>query len=385
MKASTLLALLPFAAAAPAKRASPAPVLVPRGAQLRQGKFIVKMKGDSKLGSVASAVSAIKADADHTYTHSFRGFSASLSPQELEGLRHDPNVDFIEQDAVMRISTTQSNADWGLARLSSETAGSTSYIYDDSAGAGTCAFVIDTGVQADHPDFEGRAKFLKNFAGDGKDTDGNGHGTHVCGTIGSKTYGVAKKTKIYGVKVLDSNGSGSNSAVIAGMDYVAKEAQNQSCPKGVVVNMSLGGSRSAAVNRAAAAITKAGYFLAVAAGNDGEDASDYSPASEPSACTVGATTKDDNLADYSNVGSLVDVLAPGSKILSTWIGGRTNTISGTSMASPHVAGIGAYFLGKGQKASGLCNYLASNGIQDVIQGVPSDTANVIINNGEGSR
>nr|ACB30129.1 subtilisin-like protease [Epichloe festucae var. lolii]ACB30132.1 subtilisin-like protease [Epichloe festucae] len=386
MKVSALLALLPLlpvAVAAPTKRASPAPVLVPRGVQLVEGKYIIKMKGDSNIQSVNAAISSIRASADHTYSHSFNGFAASLTPEELEQLRQDPSVDFIEQDAIMTISATQSGADWGLARLSSQKAGSTTYIYDDSAGEGTCAFIIDTGVEADHPEFEGRAKLLKNFAGDGEDSDGNGHGTHVSGTIGSKTYGVAKKTQIYGVKVLDAQGSGSNSAVIAGMDYVAKEAQNQSCPKGSVANMSLGGSKSSAVNEAAAGITGAGIFLAVAAGNDGQDASDYSPASAESACTVGATTRDDELATYSNIGKLVDVLAPGSNISSTWIGGKTNTISGTSMASPHVAGIGAYFLGKGQKIDGLCEYIVQNGVKDAIKGVPSETVNVIINNGEG--
>ncbi|KHN98377.1 subtilisin-like protease [Metarhizium album ARSEF 1941] len=383
MKVSTLLAALPVAMAAPAKRSFPAPVLVPRDAQLIEGKYIVKMKTDARLASVPSAISSIAADADHTYSQFFHGFAASLTADELAKLRSDPNVDYIEQDAVVTITDTQEDAGWGLARLSSQKPNSTTYTYDSSAGEGTCAFVIDTGVEADHPEFEGRAKFLKNFAGDGDDTDGNGHGTHVSGTIGSKTYGVAKKTKIFGVKVLDADGSGSNSAVIAGMDYVAKEAKNQTCPKGVVVNMSLGGEKSAAVNDAAKGITTAGLFLAVAAGNDGEDASAYSPASEPSACTVGATTKSDALAKYSNTGSIVDVLAPGSDILSTWIGGKTNTISGTSMASPHVAGIGAYFLGKGTPAAGLCQFIVDKGLKNVITGVSGSTPNVLINNGEG--
>lgn len=166
------------------------------------------------------------------------------------------------------------------------------------------------------------------------------------------------------------------------MDFVAKDAASQDCPKGVVVNMSLGGPTSGAVNKAAAAITSAGLFLAVAAGNEATDASSSSPASEESACTVGATDKNDQLAEYSNFGKVVDVLAPGTDIESTWIGGKTNVISGTSMASPHVAGIGAYFLGKGQKVAGLCDYIAKTGLKDVIQGVPQDTANVLINNGE---
>lgn len=168
------------------------------------------------------------------------------------------------------------------------------------------------------------------------------------------------------------------------MDFVAKDAASQDCPKGVVVNMSLGGPTSSAVNKAAAGITSAGLFLAVAAGNEATDASGSSPASEKSACTVGATDKTDTLSDFSNFGSVVDVLAPGTDIQSTWNDGRTKIISGTSMASPHVAGLGAYFLGKGEKVSGLCEYMAQNGLKDVIQSVPSDTANVLINNGEKS-
>ncbi|KAK0385996.1 hypothetical protein NLU13_5833 [Sarocladium strictum] len=365
MRAATLLALLPVAMAAPqAKRASPAPLIVPRGVELIEGKYIVKMKDDVVSAAVSSAVSKISSDADYTYSRKFNGFASSLSDKELADLRNDPNQ----------------NAPWGLARISSSSPGGTTYTYDESAGEGTCAYVVDTGIDVDHPDFDGRATFLANYA-DSTDSDGQGHGTHVAGTIGSTTYGVAKKTKLFAVKVLDSNGEGTNSGVIAGMDFVVDDAPKQDCPKGVVVNMSLGGGFSSAVNTAAAAITKAGHFLAVAAGNEGADAKGSSPASEASACTVGATEKDDSLASYSNVGSVVDVLAPGSNILSTWPGGRTNTISGTSMASPHVAGLAAYLLGLGQSANGLCAYIASTALEGVISGVPSDTADLLINNG----
>lgn len=168
------------------------------------------------------------------------------------------------------------------------------------------------------------------------------------------------------------------------MDFVTKDASSQDCPKGVVVNMSLGGPTSQAVNSAAADIVSAGLFLAVAAGNEATDASSSSPASQESACTVGATDKTDTLAEYSNFGSVVDLLAPGTDIKSTWNDGQTKIISGTSMASPHVAGLGAYFLGLGQKAQGLCDYLVEKGLKDVIKSVPSDTANVLINNGESS-
>jgi subtilisin family serine protease len=171
-------------------------------------------------------------------------------------------------------------------------------------------------------DFGGRATFAANFV-DSSNTDGNGHGTHVAGTIGSNTYGVAKKTKLYAVKVLGSDGSGSTSGVVAGINFVATDAPKRSCPKGVVANMSLGGGYSASINRAAAALVDAGIFLAVAAGNDNANSANYSPASEASVCTVGATDSSDRKASYSNYGSVVDIQAPGTNILSTWIGGRT--------------------------------------------------------------
>jgi subtilisin family serine protease len=386
MRSATLLALLPLAMAAPnaiERRDTPAPVLKPRGAQLVEGKYIIKMKSGSISTATASAIQSITADADYTYSNRFNGFAASLTSAELEAMRLDPNVEYIEQDAIMTMLETQTNAPWGLARLSSSTPGSTTYTYDASAGEGTCAYVVDTGIDVEHPEFEGRATWLANFA-DNDDTDGQGHGTHVSGTIGSATYGVAKKTKLFAVKVLDASGSGTNSGVIAGMEFVVDDFATQDCPKGAVVNMSLGGSTSSAINSAAAAITNAGLFLAVAAGNESQDAENSSPASEPSACTVGATTRNDTLAYFSNFGSLVDVLAPGLDITSTWPGGDTNTISGTSMASPHVAGIGAYFLGLGESAEGLCEFIATNGLDGKISGLPSDTANVLINNGESA-
>ncbi|KAF5026740.1 hypothetical protein F66182_1159 [Fusarium sp. NRRL 66182] len=384
MRSATLLALLPFALAAPSKRAEPAPILRPRGVKLVDGKYIVKMKSGITTASIDTAVKGIEADADYTYTKSFSGFAASLKDDELNKLKHNPNVEYIEQDAFITIKATteQDNAPWGLARLSSKTAGGKTYTYDDTAGEGTCSYVIDTGIDVDHPDFDGRAKFLKNYAG-GSDNDGQGHGTHVAGTIGSTTYGVAKKTSLFAIKVLDDNGDGTNSAVIAGMDFVTSHPTSEACPKGVVVNMSLGGLFSAAINSAAKSIVDAGHFLAVAAGNEGVDAAGSSPASEPSACTVGATTRNDTLAYYSNFGAIVDVLAPGSDILSTWPGGKTNTISGTSMASPHVAGLGAYLLSLGEKAEGLCDFIASSAIEGAVSKVPTDTVNKLINNGVG--
>jgi subtilisin family serine protease len=174
--------------------------------------------------------------------------------------------------------------------------------------------------------FGGRATFAANFV-DSSNTDGNGHGTHVAGTIGSNTYGVAKKTRLYAVKVLNASGSGTTSGVVAGINFVATDAPNRSCPNGTVANMSLGGGYSASINNAAAALVDAGVFLAVAAGNDNANAANYSPASEASVCTVGATDSSDRKSSFSNYGSVVDVFAPGTSILSTWIGSTSATVS----------------------------------------------------------
>ena len=384
MRAATLLSLIPLAAAAPhmtAKRDSPAPVLIPRGGNHIDGKYIVRMKKDVVgTAAVTSAISSIKADADYEYKTGFSGFAATLEAAELESLRNNPSVDYIEQDAIVTIQATQENAPWGLARISSNAPGSTTYTYDDQAGEGTCSYVLDTGVDIEHPEFEGRAEWLENFADDSP-ADGQGHGTHVAGTIGGKTYGVSKKTSIFAVKVLGDDGSGTTSGIVKGMEFVSEDSATRDCPNGSVANMSLGGGFSQALNDAAAAMVEAGVFVAVAAGNEAANAGQSSPASEPSVCTVGATDENDNLADFSNFGKVVDVLAPGVNIISSVPNGGTEALDGTSMASPHVAGLAAYLLASGQKADGLCDFIASSGLSGLISGVPNGTANVLINNG----
>ncbi|KXX81427.1 Cuticle-degrading protease [Madurella mycetomatis] len=375
--------LLSFAAAAP--------VIQPRAAQLVPGSYIVKLKDDASDNTLQNTIKQLKSvRADHVYRAGrFKGFAAKLNPSVLDAVSKLPEVEYIEQDAVVTTYdfVTQVDVPWGLARISHRTTGQTSYVYDESAGEGTCSYIIDTGVYVNHTQFEGRAEWLANFV-DSDNTDGHGHGTHVAGTIGGIDYGVAKKTKLFGVKVLGASGSGTLSGVIAGIDFVAADAAARAatdCPKGSVANLSLGSTRSTAVNAAAAAAVRAGVFLSVAAGNADDDAQFWSPASEPTVCTVGATDVNDVRAYFSNWGTLVDVFAPGMAVLSSWIGGptATNTISGTSMAAPHVAGLGAYLLAlEGPKTPAeLCQYIKDTATPNTITQLPSGTFNGIAFNG----
>ncbi|KAJ4359576.1 uncharacterized protein N0V89_000131 [Didymosphaeria variabile] len=375
MYTSLLLALAPAAALA-------APLLQQRDAL--PGKYIVKMKSDT-MSTMSSMTADLANVPEHEYSFSgFTGFAGTLSDTELANLKASSAVDYIIQDAEVTTQDIQYEADapWGLGRISHVEKGNTTYAYDSSAGEGTCAYVIDTGILTTHPEFEGRAEWLENFTGDGDDSDGAGHGTHVAGTIGSVTYGVAKKTKLYAVKVLDASGSGTYSGVIAGIDYVATDHTTRDCPKGSVANMSLGGGKNQAVNDAVAAAVASGVFFAIAAGNNNGNAANYSPASEPTAFTVAASDINDAKASFSNYGALVDIWGPGVSILSTWNDGSTNTISGTSMATPHIAGLAAYLLGTDvATVDTVGQTIVDLATKDVLTGVPAGTINAVAFNG----
>ncbi|KAH8887328.1 subtilisin-like protein [Thozetella sp. PMI_491] len=257
-------------------------------------------------------------------------------------------VNYIEQDAVVRLTAqqTETSAPSGLVRLSSETTGGTSYVFDSTAGAGITVYVVDTGIRTTHSDFEGRATFGANFISNVQ-TDDNGHGSHVSGTIAGAKFGVAKKANLVAVKVLGADGSGTNSGVIAGMNFVASNATAQKLSGKAVMNMSLGGSRSTAVNQAINGIIRAGVTPVVAAGNENQDTANTSPGSAAAAITVGAIDQTtDAKASFSNFGAGVDIFAPGVKVQSVGITSdtATNTLSGTSMASPHIAGLAAYLM-----------------------------------------
>jgi cerevisin len=296
----------------------------------------------------------------------------------------------------------EKGAPWGLARIShrdSLTFGTfNKYLYSSDGGEGVDVYVIDTGTNVDHVDFEGRASWGKTIPSGDEDKDGNGHGTHCSGTVAGKKYGVAKKAHVKAVKVLRSNGSGSMSDVVKGVEFAAESHIEQVDKakkgkrkgfKGSAANMSLGGGKSALLDQAVNAAVDAGIHFAVAAGNDNADSCRYSPAAAEKAVTVGASTLADERAYFSNFGKCNDIFAPGLNILSTWIGSETatNVISGTSMASPHIAGLLAYLLSlQPSKSSAyavaeitpkkLKADLLSIATVGALEDVPSDTANV---------
>jgi subtilisin family serine protease len=276
------------------------------------------------------------------FERALRGFSARMSRAAAEALARDPQVRYVEQDTEVWAIATQTGATWGLDRVDQVSLpldGTYTYDFD---GSPVNAYIIDTGIRRTHEEFGGRAVEGFTAIADGRGTDDcHGHGTHVAGTVGSTTWGVAKNVTLWAVRVLACNGSGSNSGVIAGVDWVTA---NHVSP--AVANMSLGGGASAALDEAVAASVAAGVTYAVAAGNNNRNACNYSPARVPTALTVASTTSNDARSSFSNFGVCVDLFAPGSAITSTWNTSdtATHTISGTSMASPHVAGAAALYL-----------------------------------------
>ncbi|WP_327716155.1 S8 family peptidase [Streptomyces sp. NBC_00490] len=278
-----------------------------------------------------------------TFGTALNGYSVTLSAAEAKRLAADPAVASVEQNQRVHVDATQSSAPWGLDRIDQAALPlSGTYTYPDTAGSGVTAYVIDTGVRITHAQISGRASYGYDAVdGDTTASDGNGHGTHVATTIAGSTYGVAKKAKIVAVRVLDNAGSGTTAGVVAGIDWVTA---NHSGPS--VANLSLGGGASTALDTAVRNSIASGVTYAVAAGNSSANASSYSPARVTEAITVGATTSTDARASYSNYGSVLDIFAPGSSITAGWYTSdtATNTISGTSMATPHVAGAAAVYL-----------------------------------------
>ncbi|MFC3505198.1 S8 family peptidase [Micromonospora krabiensis] len=316
------------------------------------GSYLVVLRGDTVGAAGTSAArTAVPQRASalakryggsvaDVYSAALTGFSARMTPAQASRLAADPAVAYVEQDQVITVSATQTNPPWGLDRIDQRALPlSASFTYPNTA-SNVRAYIIDTGIRTTHTQFGGRATWGTNTV-DSNNTDCNGHGTHVAGTVGGSTYGVAKAVRLVAVKVLNCSGSGSTTSVVNGVNWVTANAV-----KPAVANMSLGGGASTAIDNAVANSISSGVTYAVAAGNSSANACNYSPARTASAITVGSTTSTDARSSFSNYGSCVDLFAPGSSILSAYRTSdtATSTLSGTSMASPHVAGAAALVL-----------------------------------------
>jgi len=311
------------------------------------------------------------------YTKAILGFAASGDEKVMQKVAQNPNVMNVEENRVVRVSQ-QTPATWGIDRVDQRDRPLDNTYSPPRDGTGVAAYIIDTGVQISHDEFGDRARWGTNTSGDSDDSDCHGHGTHVAGTVGGSIYGVAKNVEIIAVKVLTCAGSGSNIGVIDGVEWVLNDAGLKGKP--ATANMSLGGGFSASLNAAVKALNNGGVPTVVAAGNDNGNACTYSPASEPDVITVGSTTSNDSRSGFSNFGSCVDIFAPGSGITAAWIGSNsaTNTISGTSMASPHVCGGVALLLQEGIEPGDIAGEIVSRATKNKVTDPKAESPNELL-------
>jgi len=360
-----------------------------------QDSYIVVLKDDARASmrgtaareaSAAAEVASVAADiarghgvrVDRVYGNALRGFTVRADEASIRRLLRDPRVAFVEEDGMSFLNPTQTNAPWGLDRVDQRARPLDGrYIYNATA-TNVRVYVIDSGINASHQDFGGRVLSGATAISDGRGTgDCNGHGTHVAGTVGGATWGVAKGVRLVPVRVFGCSGGSANSTIIAGIDWVAANAVRPA-----VANMSLGGGASAAVDSATNNLINRGVTVVVAAGNDNANACNYSPARVGAAITVGSTTSTDQRSNFSNFGSCVNIFAPGSSIRSAWHTSNTatNTISGTSMAAPHVAGAAALYLSgnPGASPTTVRNWVYNNASTNRLSGIGSGSPNRLL-------
>ncbi|MEJ3744376.1 S8 family peptidase [Actinomycetes bacterium KLBMP 9797] len=348
--AAALLATVGVPAAAAAAPAPEGTIRATPGAEVVPNSYIVVLKS----GTARSVASRHQATVRKTFTHTVRGFSATMSERSARRVAADPAVAYVQPNVIHRVSATQTNPpSYGLDRIDQRNRPlSSSYTYNTTA-SNVRAYIVDTGIHTTHADFGGRASSGFDAIDGGAADDCHGHGTHVAGTVGGTAYGVAKEVRLVAVRVLDCDGSGTTEQVVAGIEWVTANAQEPA-----VANMSLGGGADPALDEAVQDSIASGVSYAIAAGNGflglfALDACTQSPARVPTAITVSATNNTDQKASWANRGSCVDIFAPGINITSTWNTNNTatNTISGTSMATPHVAGAAALYLANNPTAT----------------------------------
>ncbi|KAK2878128.1 Subtilisin-like protease 12 [Arthroderma sp. PD_2] len=299
----------------------------------------------------------------------WQAYGGSFGEDTLQEILKHENVDFVEPNQRVQVSSPikQSNVTWGLARISHKKNGGNNYVSNYGEGENITFYGVDTGIDINHTEFSGRARWGINMV-DMKDTDCFGHGTHTAGTVAGKTFGILRKASIVSIKVLDCYGSGDLEGIINGITWAARDAKRKGVLGKSVMNVSLGGPRSRSLNEATVRTQAAGIFISVAAGNDNRNASMVSPASAPELCTVAASTMNDTKADFSNYGEAVDLFAPGVGVISALPGGRSEPMSGTSMASPHVCGVGALVMAAEdlapEKVCGRLKELANSAIKN---------------------
>ncbi|MFG2236265.1 S8 family peptidase [Streptomyces sp. NPDC048723] len=380
--AAALLAVTPLAAAsASADTPEPTPAPLLTSADAIPGSYIVTL--DQKVAPAAFA-KKLGLAARFTYTKTINGFAASLTAAQLRSVRATQGVTSVSEDAMVTAPPTPANGigtkspsnSWGLDRIDQRFLPLNNDFSANRSGQGVTAYIVDTGIDFRHPEFDGRAVRGFDAIGDGRNgADCNGHGTHVAGTVGGETFGVARKVNLVSVRVLGCDNRGSWAGIIAGFDWVANNIRQPA-----VLNASLGGGRLEAVNTAVTAVSDRGVLPVIAAGNDNIDACRVSPASAARVVTVGATNRFDEETDFSNWGTCLDLYAPGKDIISARLGGGSVALNGTSMAAPHVAGVAALYKSEHPNAlpAEVSDFLDEVSTKDIVQNLSDDSPNKLL-------